>query len=166
MHLDPRLLRAGAIAFVVLLLFGSRLSKGSVRETPEGLAFRIKPLFAWSRAIALPAYVLFFLYFMTVQKQAVPWWMGLLFLAAIALGLMQMPGTILLTPMAITQRFWLQPSKTIQYSEVVVIQSMQGGRMTAVVGDNRVRITHTSNHSALLEFQQEIERRTGKRIVA
>jgi hypothetical protein len=165
MHFDPRLLRALAVALAILLLYGSRLSKGSVSETPEGLAFRIKPLFAWSRAIALPAYVLFFVYMMVSQKQAVPWWMALLFVAAIALGVMQMPGTILLTPMAITQRFWLQPSKTIRYDEVVAIQGMQGGRMTAVIGDNRVRITHTSNHCAAMEFQQEMERRTGKRLI-
>jgi hypothetical protein len=165
MHYDPALLRAGAIAVAILLLYGSRLTKGSVRETPEGLAFRIKPLFAWSRAIALPAYILFFGYYMAVQRQPVPWWMALLFFAAIAFGLMQMPGTIVLTPMAITQRFWLQPSKSIQYNEVVAIQSMQGGRMTAVVGDNRVRITHTSNHCASMEFQQEIARRTGKHVL-
>ena len=166
MHLDPRMLRAVAIGLAILLLYGSRLTKGSVVQTPEGLAFRIKPLFAWSRAIALPAYILFFIYIMTIQKQPVPWWMALLFVAAIAVGLMQMPGTITLTPMAITQRFWFQRSKTIQYSEVMAIQAMQGGRMTRVLGDNRVRITHTSNHCAALEFQHEIERRTGKRVVS
>src|SRR3984957_6240842 len=165
MHLDPRLLRAGAVALVLVLLYGSRLSKGTVRETPEGLAFRIKPLFAWSRAIALPAYILFFAYIMIVQKQTLPWWMALLFVAAVALGVMQMPGTIVLTPMAITQRFWLQPSKAIQHHEGVAIQGMQGGRMTAVLGDNRVKITHTSNHCAAVEFRQELERRTGKRVI-
>jgi hypothetical protein len=166
MHLDPRTLRAVAIGLVLLLLYGSRLTKGSVVETPEGLAFRIKPLFAWSRAIALPAYLLFFLYIMTSQKQHVPWWMALLFVAAIAVGVMQMPGTITLTPMAVTQRYWFQPSKTIQYTEVMAIQAMQGGRMTRILGDNRVKITHTSNHCAALEFQREIERRTGKRVIA
>ena len=165
MHLDSRLIRAGAIALAILLLYGSRLSTGKVRETPEGLAFRIKPLFAWSRAIALPAYMLFFVYMMAVQKQVLPWWMALLFVAAVAIGVMQMPGTIMLTPMAITQRFWLQPSKSILYSEVVAIQGMQGGRMTAVLGDNRIRITHTSNHCAAMEFRQELERRTGKRVI-
>ncbi len=165
MHFDTRLLRAAAVALAILLLYGSRLSKGSVHETAEGPAFRIKPLFAWSRAIALPAYMLFFVYMMMVQKQAVPWWMGLLFVAAIALGVMQMPGTIIFTPTALTQRFWLQPSKRIPYGEVVGIQGIQGGRMTAVIGENRVRITHTSNHCAAVEFQQEIERRTGKRVI-
>jgi hypothetical protein len=165
LHVDPRLLRAGAVALAIVLLYGSRLSKGTVRETPEGLSFRIKPLFAWSRAIALPAYILFFVYMTIVQKHTVPWWMALLFVAAVALGVMQMPGTIVLTPMAITQRFWLQPSKAIQYNEVVAIQGMQGGRMTAVLGDNRVRITHTSNHCAAMEFRQELERRTGKRVI-
>jgi hypothetical protein len=165
MHLDPRTLRAVAVGLVILLLYGSRLTKGSVAQTPEGLAFRIKPLFAWSRAIALPAYILFFVYIMIVQKQSVPWWMALLFLAAIGVGLMQMPGTITLTPTEITQRFWFQPSKTIQYNEVMAIQAMQGGRMTRVLGDNRVKITHTSNHCAAIEFQREIESRTGKRVV-
>jgi hypothetical protein len=166
MHLDPRILRAVAVGLAILLLYGSRLTKGSVSQTAEGLAFRIKPLFAWSRAIALPAYMLFFVYMMTAQKQPVPWWMGLLFIAAIALGVMQMPGTITLTPTAITQRFWFQPSKTIQYSEVMAIQAMQGGRMTRVLGDNRVKIIHTSNHCAAMEFQQELERRTGKRAIS
>jgi hypothetical protein len=165
MHFDPRLLRAGAIALAILLLYGSRLSKGSVTQTPDGLVFRIKPLFAWSRAIALPAYILFFVYMMFVQKQPLAWWMVLLFVAALALGVMQMPGTITLTPMVITQRFWLQPSKAIQYNEVVAIQGMQGGRMTVVFGDNRVKITHTSNHCAAEEFRQELERRTGKRVI-
>jgi hypothetical protein len=165
MHLDPRLLRAGAVIVAILLLYGSRLSTGAVRAMPEGLVFRIKPLFAWSRAIALPAYMLFFVYMMIVQKQTVPWWMALLFVAAVALGVMQMPGTIVLTPMAITQRFWLQPSKAIQYNDVVAIQGMQGGRMTAVLGDNGVKITHTSNHCAAVEFRQELERRTGKRVI-
>jgi hypothetical protein len=166
MHLDPRTLRAIAIGLAILLLYGSRLTKGSVVQTAEGLAFRIKPLFAWSRAIALPAYILFFIYIMTIQKQPVPWWMALLFIAAIGVGVMQMPGTITLTPMAITQRFWFQPSKAIQYTEIMTIQAMQGGRMTRVLGDNRVKITHTSNHCAATEFQREIERRTGKRVVS
>jgi hypothetical protein len=166
MHLDPRTLRAIAIGLAILLLYGSRLTKGSVVQTAEGLAFRIKPFFAWSRAIALPAYILFFVYMMTIQKRPIPWWMALLFVAAIAVGVMQMPGTITLTPMAIQQRYWFQPSKTIQYNEVMAIQAMQGGRMTRVLGDNRVRITHTSNHCAAVEFQHEIERRTGKRVIA
>jgi hypothetical protein len=166
MHLDPRTLRAIAVGLAILLLYGSRLTKGSVVQTGEGLAFRIKPLFAWSRAIALPAYILFFIYIMTIQKQHVPWWMALLFVAAIAVGVMQMPGTITLTPMAIMQHYWFQPSKTIQYNEVMAIQAMQGGRMTRILGDNRVKITHTSNHCAAIEFQHEIERRTGKRVIA
>ncbi len=165
MHLDPRMLRAVAVGLVLLLLYGSRLSKGTVVQTPEGLAFRIKPLFAWSRAIALPAYILFFVYIMTIQKQPLPWWMALLFVAAIAIGVMQMPGTIMLTPTAITQRFWFQPSKAIQYNEVIAIQAIQGGRMTSVLGDNRTKITHTSNHCAAEEFRQELERRTGKRVI-
>jgi hypothetical protein len=165
MHIDPGIIRALAIGVVFLMLYGGRLSKGSVRETAEGLAFPIKPLFAVARAIVLPAYLLFFVYLLMSHKQPVPWWMVLLFVAAIAVGVLQMPGTIVLTPMAITQRFWLRPLKVIQYTEVMSLQAVQGGRMVQVLGDNRVRITHTSNHSASVEFRQEIERRTGKRVV-
>jgi len=164
MHIDPGVLRALAIGLVFLLLYGSRLTKGTVKETAEGPAFAIKPLFAWSRAVVLPAYVLFFIYILVSHKQPVPWWATLLFVAAIMLGVLQMPGTIVLTPTAITQRFWLQRSKTIQYNEVMALQTIQGGRMTRVLGDNRVTITHTSNHSAAAEFQKGMERRTGKRI--
>jgi hypothetical protein len=166
MHFDFRILRAVAIGIAILLLYGSRLTKGSIVQTPDGLAFRIKPLFAWARAIALPAYILFFIYIMSTQKQPVPWWMALLFIAAIGVGVMQMPGTITLTPTAVTQRFWFQPSKAIRYNEVIAIQAMQAGRMTRVLGDNRSRITHTSNHCAATEFRQELERRTGKRVIA
>jgi hypothetical protein len=165
MHIDPGIIRALAIGVVFLMLYGGRLSKGSVRETAEGLAFPIKQLFAVARAIVLPAYLLFFVYLLMSHKQPVPWWIVLLFVAAIAVGVLQMPGTIVLTPMAITQRFWLRPSKVIQYTEVMSLQAVQGGRMVQVLGDNRIRITHTSNHSASAEFRQEIERRTGKRVV-
>jgi hypothetical protein len=76
-----------------------------------------------------------------------------------------MPGTITLTPTAVTQRFWFRSSKAIQYTEVMAIQAAAGSRSTHVLGDNRVRISHTLNHSAAKEFQQELERRTGKRVV-
>lgn len=165
MHIDPGIIRALAIGLVFLMLYGGRLSKGSVKETAEGPAFPIKPLFAVARAVVLPAYLLFFVYLLMSHKQPVPWWMALLFVAAIALGVYQMPGTIVLTPTAITQRFWLRPLKVIQYNEVMSLHAIQGGRMIQVLGDNRVRITHTSNHSASAEFRQEIERRTGKRVI-
>jgi hypothetical protein len=92
--------------------------------------------------------------------------MALIFVAAIVLAVVQMPGTITLTPSAITQRFWFQPLKTIQYNEVMAIQAAQAGRMTHVLGDNRVKINHTANHSASTEFRQELEHRTGKRLIA
>ena len=165
MHIDPGIVRALAIGLVFLMLYGGRLSKGSVKETAEGPAFPIKPLFAVARAIVLPAYLLFFVYLLMSHKQPVPWWMALLFVAAIAVGVLQMPGTIVLTPTAVTQHFWFRPLKVIQYTEVMSLHAIQGGRMIQVLGDNRVKITHTSNHSASEEFRQEIERRTGKRVI-
>jgi hypothetical protein len=166
MHLDPQTLRAIAFGVVLLIIFGSRFTTGSPRQTPEGLVFGIKPLIVWIRIIILPALTALVTYSWSVQKQPVAWWLPLLFFVALAVILAQMPGTITLTPTAITQHFWLRPSKTIQYNEVMAIQAAQAGRMTRVIGDNRVNINHTPNHSAATEFRQELERRTGKRLVA
>jgi hypothetical protein len=166
MHLDPATLRAIALGVVLLIIFGSRLTTGSSSQTPEGLVFGIKPIIVWTRIIILPALIVLVTYLWFVQKQPVAWWLPVLFFAAIAVILAQMPGTITLTPTAITQRFWFKPSKTIQYNEVMAIQAAQAGRMTRIIGDNRVNINHTQNHSAAAEFRQELERRTGKRLIA
>jgi hypothetical protein len=165
MHFDPLMLRSIALGVILLVVFGSRFTKGSVTQTPEGPVFGIKPVIAWTRIVILPALVVFVVYSMMSNKQPFPWWLPVLFFAAIAFIVAQMPGTIALTPTAITQRFWFQPSKAIQYNEVMAIQAVQGGRMIRVLGDNRVRITHTSNHCAAEEFRQELERRTGKRVI-
>src|SRR5271169_5450175 len=166
MHFDPGILRYVSIAVVFLVAFGSRLTTGSSRQTEDGPVFGIKPVIVWARVIILPVLIFFAIYAVTTNRQAAPWGVFLLFFAAIVFIIVQMPGTITLTPTAITQRYWFQPSKTIQYNEVMAIQAAQGGRMTRVLGDNRVRITHTQNHSAANEFRQELERRTGKRLIA
>jgi hypothetical protein len=166
MHLDPRVLRGVAFALILIVLYGIRMTKGTVTKTADGLVFGIKPIIFWMRIVLLPALVLFYVYFWRVGKQSPPIWVPLLFFAAIVFLLAQIPGTIALTPTAVTQRFWFRQSKTIQYSEIMAIQSVQGGRITRVLGDNRVRITHTSNHCAAEEFRQELERRTGKRVTA
>jgi hypothetical protein len=165
MHFDPLMLRSIALGIILLVVFGSRFTKGSVTQNADGPVFGIKPIIAWTRIVILPALVVFVVYSMMTNKQPFPWWLPVLFFVAIVFIVAQMPGTIALTPTAITQRFWFQPSKAIQYNEVMAIQSVQGGRMTRVLGDNRVRITHTSNHCAAEEFRQELERRTGKRVI-
>ena len=166
MHFDPRILRAVALGVILLIVYGSRMTKGSVKQTPEGLVFGIKPLIAWTRIIALPLLILFVIYVMTTHINPAPWWLFLIFFAAIAVILAQTPGTITLTPTAVTQRFWFRPSKAIQYTEVMAIQAAQGGRNTRVLGDNRVTITHTLNHCAAEQFRQELEHRTGKRLTS
>jgi hypothetical protein len=63
------------------------------------------------------------------------------------------------------QHFWLRKTKAMRYDEVTSAQIIGAGRMTRVLGDNRVSITHTWNHSASDEFRKELERRTGKRVL-
>jgi hypothetical protein len=151
------------VVVAVLLIYGSRLTQGKMRETAEGLVFPIKPIYAWARGIVLPAYMGFFLWIAWQKNHVMPWPIIFLCLIALAIGALQMPGTIILTAMAVTQRFWFQKEKVILYNEVMAIQTMQAGRTTLVLGDNRVRIRHSANHSAPEEFRRELERRTNKR---
>jgi hypothetical protein len=149
----------------VVLIYSSRLTPGKAKETPEGLVFPLKPVYALSRMLFLPAYMAFFLWLAWRQNHLMPWPIIFLCLAAYALSLLQAPATITLTPMAVTQRFWLQPSKTILYGEIMTLQAMQAGRTILVLGDNRVRIRHSANHAAAADFRRELERRTGKHVI-
>jgi len=163
MHVDSNTLQMFSLATLFALLYAGRMVKGSPRETPEGLAFPLKPLVLWGRALVIPIYGVLFLWPMWKASQHPPKFLPFLIIALAALILSQMPGTIVLTPTGLVQRFWLRSSKSITYPEVMSIQTMGAGRMVRVLGDNRVSITHTWNHSASAEFVAELERRTGKR---
>jgi hypothetical protein len=166
MHLDPSLLRAISLGLIVVIFIGTRFTTGSVTQTPDGPAFGIKPVILLTRVVIVPVLIALVIYSWKTSNRLPPIWVPVLFFAVAIFLAAQMPGTIALTPTAVTQHFWFRPSKRILYNEVMAIQASQAGRFTRVLGDNRVKITHTSNHCAAQEFQQEIERRTGKRIVA
>jgi len=159
MKLDLKTFQMLMLFVLFGLLYAGRLVKGAARETPEGLSFGMKPLVMWGRLIVLPAYFALFAYPMWVTRHTIPVLALVLMIVLIAFILFQLPGTIVLTPTAIVQRFWLRPSKAIQYNEIMAIEPLQGGRMIRVLGDNRVSITHTWNHCASEQFQQEITRR-------
>ncbi len=163
MHLDAGTVRIIAVVVVFALLYGSRLSKGTAKQTPEGLVFAMKPFVIVARVATLLLYLGFFGHAILSQAHAIPVWFPLVFLVAVAFILLQLPGTIVLGAEAVTQRFWLLKSKRIGYAEVMSIQAFSAGRAIRVVGDNRVVITHTNNHSASEVFRAEIERRTEKR---
>jgi hypothetical protein len=162
----PQTLRAASLIAVILLLYAGRLSKGAAKETPEGLVFGMKPLVLWTRIIAIPLYIAIIAYPLLVEHRAIPIWIPLAALAAFALAAYQLPGTILLTPTAVIQRFWLRADKTIRYPEVIAIHSLQAGRITRVLGDNRTAILHNSAHSDGERFRRELELRTNKRITS
>src|SRR5579871_3485143 len=159
MKLDLKTLQMLMLFVLFGLIYGGRMVKGAARETPEGLSFGMKPLMMWVRLLVLPAYLALFIYPLWVRQHSIPIWLPVVLIALFAFILLQLPGTIVLTPTAIVQRFWLRPSKSIQYNEVMAIEPLQGGRMIRVLGDNRVSITHTWNHCASEQFQQEITRR-------
>ncbi len=149
---------------IAVLLFASRNARGTARPVPEGIAFPLKPLVVWSRALALVIYCALFAYPLWISQRSIPAWLLVLLFVATMFGLYQLPGTIVLTSAALTQRFWLRNPKQIPYPDVMAAQLLLGGRQTRVLGANRVTITHTYNHSAAAEFQRELETRTGKRL--
>ena len=103
-------------------------------------------------------------YPLLAQHQKIPVWLPIVLVLAAALTAYQLPGTILLTPTAVLQRYWFRGDRIIQYHEVMAIQSIQAGRITRVLGDNRMTIIHNTAHSAAEQFRTELARRTNKRI--
>lgn len=164
MHLDMSAVRITAVAVVFALLYGSRLTKGNAKEGPEGLIFAMKPFVVVARVAALVMYLAFFGYTLHSQAHAVPVWFPMVFLVAVAFILLQLPGTIVLGPTSVTQRFWFLKQRVIGYREIVSIHAFAAGRAVRVLGDHRVVITHTNNHSAASVFRAELEQRTGKRV--
>jgi hypothetical protein len=162
---DPKTLQLVTLAALFALIYAGRLSKGSPKETSQGLAFPLKPLVLWSRALVLPVYFALLVWPLWKSHQHIPFWLPLMFLGLLGLVLFQMPGTIAFTPMGLTQRFWLRKDKSMRYDEIMSTQVIGAGRMTRVLGDNRVSITHTWNHSGSDQFRKELERRTGKRVI-
>jgi hypothetical protein len=162
--LTPQTLRAASLIAVIILLYAGRLSKGAAKESPEGLVFGMKPLVLWTRIIAIPLYIAIIAYPLLVEHRAIPLWVPLAVLAALALAAYQLPGTIILTPTAVIQRFWLRADKAIQYHEVRAIISIQAGRITRVLGDNRTAILHNTAHSDGERFRAELKLRTNKHI--
>ena len=164
MHTDLHTLQLAAMVLVFALIFSARLVKGHPRQTPQGLAFPLKPLVVFSRAVALPLYFLLFAYPLWISRQSIPAWLLILLLVAVLFLLYQYPGTIVLTPTAVTQRFWFRAQKSITYPEIMTVAAARGGAVTTVLGDNRVTISHTFNHAGSSEFRAELARLTGKQI--
>jgi hypothetical protein len=163
---DPNRLLIPLVALmVIVLIYSNRLTSGKARETSNGLVFSLKSVYSWSRMLLLPAYMAFFLWLSWRQSHAISWPLVALCVVALAIGLLQMPGTITLTPMAVTQHYWLLPSTAIPYGEVKALQAIHGGRTILVLGDKRARIRHSANHVAAADFRREIERRTGQHVI-
>lgn len=165
MHTDLHTLQIAAMAIVFALIFSARLVKGHPRQTPEGLVFPLKPLVVFSRAVALPLYFFLFAYPLWISRQSIPPWLLILLFVAVLFGLYQYPGTIILTPTAVIQRFWFRAGKTITYPEIMTIAAGRTGAVTTVLGDNRVAISHTFNHAGSAEFRTELARLSGKPVV-
>jgi hypothetical protein len=165
MPLDLKTLQIITIVALFVLLYAGRMVKGTPRETSDGLAFPLKTIVLFGRAVIIPLYLVFFIIPVWRETHRIPLWLPVLVIGVILLVLSQMPGTIVFTPSQLVQRFWLRKDKAISYHDIMTAQSMGAGRMTRILGNNRVSITHTWNHSGSAEFAKEIERRTGKRVI-
>ena len=164
MHLDLHTLQIAAMVAVFALLYLARATRGRSHQTPAGIAFPLKPLVIVSRAVALPLYFLLFAYPLWISRQSIPVWLLVLIFVVTLFALFQLPGTIVLTPTAVTQRFWLRASKTIPYTEILGIAASPTGSVTRILGANRTAITHTFNHAASTEFRADLARLSGKKL--
>lgn len=162
MHLDLHTLQIASMVAVFALLYAARATKGHARNTPAGLSFPLKPLVILSRAIALPLYFLLFAYPLWISRQSIPAWLLVLLFVVTLFALFQLPGTVVLTPSAVTQRYWFRSSKTIPYAEILGVAASPTSAVTRVLGANRIAITHTFNHAASATFREELARRTSK----
>jgi hypothetical protein len=164
-HLDAQTVRTIFVVFLVLFILATRMTKGTAKETPEGLEFGMKPAVILMRLLILPIYLGVILYPVLTHQRNMPIWVPIFLVLILALVLYRMPGTIVLTNSAITQHFWLRADKTIQYPEVMAFQAAQAGR-TRVLGDNRTTITHTPDHADAPRFRTELAQRTNKTLTA
>ena len=151
-----------AVGAVFLLLYGSRLTQGKARRTEAGLQFALKPMVIASYAGALLLYAGFLLYSAYLSPSRTPVWFYLVFLLAMGLIVLRLPGTIVLGPESLTQSYWFLKQRVIGYADVVSVQSYVAGKAVRVMSATRVTVTHTNNHAAQPEFRAEIERLTGK----
>ena len=99
-------IRWAAVVAVFLLLYGSRLTTGKATQTAAGREFALKPLVLASYAGALLLYAGFLGYSAYVAPARVPVWFYFVFVLAMGLILLRLPGTILLGPEAVTQSYW------------------------------------------------------------
>jgi hypothetical protein len=161
-HLNAQDVRAIFLVFLVLFIFATRMTKGTAKESPEGLTFGMKPAVIWTRLLFLPLYLGMMFYPVLTHQRNMPIWFPIALVLILAFVLYRMPGTIVLTQSAIVQHFWFRSDKTIQYPEVMAIQAAQAGRQTRVLGDNRTTITHTQDHADSIRFRAELAQRTNK----
>ena len=162
--MDMQTVRFAVVLVVIVLLYGSRMSTGKAKTTPEGLSFGMKLFVIIARLIAVAVYIGFFVYTARTMQHPMPIWAPILLVVLVLFAALQLPGTIVMGAEALTQKFWLRAAKTIRYDEVMAISALTAGRAIRVVGDNRVVITHTNNHAAADQFKTEMTRRTGKQV--
>jgi hypothetical protein len=160
-HLNAQDVRTIFLVFLVFVIFATRMTKGTAKETPEGLTFAMKPAVTWVRYLFLPVYLAVLFYPVYTHQRNMPAWVIGVLILVLGFLLYQMPGTIVLTSNAIVQHYWLRADKTIQYPEVMAIQAAAQGQ-TRVLGDNRTTITHTISHADSARFRAELAQRTNK----
>ena len=158
--MNANTLRWAAVLAVFALLYGSRLSNGAAQRTAEGIEFPLKPMVIASYLGALLLYAGFLGYSAYASPRGVPWWFYVVFLLAMGLILMRLPGTITMGPLAMRQRYWFLKERVIGYDDIVAVQVYAAGRAVRVTGNAGVAITHTNNHAAQAEFLADVDRVT------
>ena len=72
MHLDAQMVRTIFLVFLVFVIFATRMTKGTAKETPEGLTFSMKPAVTLVRYLFLPIYLAVLFYPVYTHQRNMP----------------------------------------------------------------------------------------------
>ena len=74
-HLDAQVVRTIFLVFLIIIfILGTRMTKGTAKQTPEGLTFSVKPAVTWTRYLFLPLYLALMFYPVLTHQHNMPIW--------------------------------------------------------------------------------------------
>lgn len=86
------------------------------------------------------------------------------FLAMAIYGLLNLPGTIVVSGEGIEQQYWLRKNKRIRWGNIVEIDSDPKDRRVTIQAADGTKIDHSFFHSGRQRFLQELKQHCGSEL--
>jgi hypothetical protein len=113
---------------------------------PVRIGFIVGPPFFWGLAVL-------------AILQHEPYWMDLILLSFVALGLIAWPRLIVIDHESVTSHVWWW-KKSILWHQVTSVRYYTASLSTQVTGSNGIKIVHTGFHVDSARFREEITKRS------